>query len=100
MKNATQDIGIANQIGKYSDAIETQTPGRMLFLSGTPGLTTEGRLPDTFEGRGGASLGQRDGTAENGGHGTGTLGQRLAVFNADGRHSEVPPDSLQMVRRS
>jgi enamine deaminase RidA (YjgF/YER057c/UK114 family) len=51
MKNATQDIGIANQIGKYSDAIETQTPGRMLFLSGTPGLTTAGRLPDTFEGR-------------------------------------------------
>jgi 2-iminobutanoate/2-iminopropanoate deaminase len=44
------DIGIANQIGNYSDAIEAQ-PGRMLFISGTPGLTKDGHLPETFEGQ-------------------------------------------------
>jgi 2-iminobutanoate/2-iminopropanoate deaminase len=48
-KNKIHDIGVASQIGKYSDAVESTVPGRMLFLSGTPGLTPDGRLPDTFE---------------------------------------------------
>ena len=42
------DIGIASQIGKYSDAVEA-TPGRTLFLSGTPGLGQSGELSDSFE---------------------------------------------------
>jgi 2-iminobutanoate/2-iminopropanoate deaminase len=42
------DIGVASQIGKYSDAIEA-APGRMLFLSGTPGLPADGKLPTSFE---------------------------------------------------
>lgn len=47
-KNKIHDIGVASQIGKYSDAVEA-APGRMLFLSGTPGLTPAGHLPETFE---------------------------------------------------
>jgi enamine deaminase RidA (YjgF/YER057c/UK114 family) len=43
------EIGVAKQIGKYSDAIESTSPGRLLFLSGTPGLTPDGYLPETFE---------------------------------------------------
>jgi 2-iminobutanoate/2-iminopropanoate deaminase len=43
------DIGVAQQIGKYSDAVEAAGTGRFLFLSGTPGLTPEGQLPETFE---------------------------------------------------
>ena len=43
------DIGVASQIGKYSDAIEVPRPGRLLFLSGTPGLTPDGHLPETLE---------------------------------------------------
>ena len=48
-KNIIHDIGIAAQIGKYSDAVELAGSSRLLFLSGTPGLTTDGRLPETFE---------------------------------------------------
>ena len=49
-KNTIHDIGVASHIGQYSDAIESG-PGRMLFTSGTPGLTPEGHLPDSFEGQ-------------------------------------------------
>jgi 2-iminobutanoate/2-iminopropanoate deaminase len=47
--SAIHDIGIANQIGKYSDAIEVTHPARLLFISGTPGLTPAGDLPADFE---------------------------------------------------
>jgi enamine deaminase RidA (YjgF/YER057c/UK114 family) len=48
-KNIVHEIGVANRIGTYSDAIETTNPGRLLFLSGTPGLTPDGYLSETFE---------------------------------------------------
>ena len=48
MPHTIHDIGVASQIGKYSDAIEA-APGRMLFLSGTPGLGPEGKLSTSFE---------------------------------------------------
>ncbi|HYL62592.1 MAG TPA: RidA family protein [Candidatus Methylomirabilis sp.] len=47
--NPPVDIGIASQIGKYSDAIEITRRARWLFTSGTPGLTPDGHLPATFE---------------------------------------------------
>jgi 2-iminobutanoate/2-iminopropanoate deaminase len=47
--NIIHDIGVAARIGKYSDAIEVAQPSRLLFLSGTPGLDRDGRLPDSFE---------------------------------------------------
>jgi enamine deaminase RidA (YjgF/YER057c/UK114 family) len=50
-KNSIHDIGVASQIGQYSDAVETTSGGRLLFLSGTPGLAPDGKLPDTFEGQ-------------------------------------------------
>ena len=43
------DIGIARQIGIYGDGVEITHPGRLLFSSGTPGLTPAGDLPETFE---------------------------------------------------
>ena len=43
------DIGIAQHIGKYSDAVEVPRPARWLFTSGTPGLTPDGALPAAFE---------------------------------------------------
>ena len=43
------DVGISQHIGKYSDAVEVPRPARWLFTSGTPGLTPDGTLPDTFE---------------------------------------------------
>ena len=49
--NKIHDIGVASQIGKYSDAVESACSGRLLFLSGTPGLTPDGQLPETFEGQ-------------------------------------------------
>ncbi|MBB5327650.1 RidA family protein [Tunturiibacter gelidoferens] len=48
-KNTIHDIGVAKHIGNYSDAVESASPGRMLFLSGTPGLAPDGKLPKTFE---------------------------------------------------
>jgi 2-iminobutanoate/2-iminopropanoate deaminase len=43
------DIGISKHIGRYSDAVEVSGNTRWLFTSGTPGLTPEGVLPETFE---------------------------------------------------
>jgi 2-iminobutanoate/2-iminopropanoate deaminase len=43
------DVGISRHIGKYSDAVEVRRPARWLFTSGTPGLTPDGSLPETFE---------------------------------------------------
>jgi enamine deaminase RidA (YjgF/YER057c/UK114 family) len=48
MKHTIHDIGVASQIGKYGDAVEASLDGRLLVLSGTPGLTEKG-LPKTFE---------------------------------------------------
>ena len=47
--NPPINIGIAAQIGKYSDAVEIPRRARWLFTAGTPGLTAEGHLPATFE---------------------------------------------------
>jgi enamine deaminase RidA (YjgF/YER057c/UK114 family) len=48
MAHTIHDIGVASQIGNYSDAVEA-VPGRMLFLSGTPGLAPDGKLSNSFE---------------------------------------------------
>jgi 2-iminobutanoate/2-iminopropanoate deaminase len=48
MTHTIHDIGVASRIGKYSDAIEA-APGRMLFLSGTPGLASDGSISTSFE---------------------------------------------------
>jgi hypothetical protein len=38
MKGLARGVGAAKHIGKYSDAIETETGLRWLFTSGTPGV--------------------------------------------------------------
>ncbi|MFZ6734606.1 RidA family protein [Undibacterium sp. Ji42W] len=45
------NIGIASQIGKYSDAQEVPVHARWLFTSGTPGLDENGNLPDDITGQ-------------------------------------------------
>ena len=44
MPHARQDIGVASQIGMYSDAVEAAPNLRWLFTSGTPGLPKDGKL--------------------------------------------------------
>ncbi|MET3118818.1 2-iminobutanoate/2-iminopropanoate deaminase [Undibacterium sp. GrIS 1.8] len=44
--NTQHNIGVASQIGKYTDAIEVPTGARWLMTSGTPGLALGGALPD------------------------------------------------------
>jgi 2-iminobutanoate/2-iminopropanoate deaminase len=51
MPHKPHNIGIAAQIGRYSDAIETAPSMRWLFTSGTPGLETTGDLPTDITGR-------------------------------------------------
>lgn len=51
MKHKIHDIGVANQIGRYSDAIETAPNLRWLFTSGTPGLLNGKELADTIDGQ-------------------------------------------------
>jgi enamine deaminase RidA (YjgF/YER057c/UK114 family) len=41
-----QDIGVARQIGAYSDAVAVPANARWLFTSGTPGLGSDGVLPE------------------------------------------------------
>ena len=46
--NTAHDIGVAAQIGKYSDAVEVAPGARWLALSGTPGLAQDGTIPPDF----------------------------------------------------
>lgn len=45
------NIGVAAQIGAYSDAVETTPNLRWLFTSGTPGLEINGNLPGDIIGQ-------------------------------------------------
>lgn len=47
--NTPRNAGIAEKIGKYSDAIEIPAGARWLVTSGTPGINAEGQLPEDFE---------------------------------------------------
>jgi enamine deaminase RidA (YjgF/YER057c/UK114 family) len=47
--HATHDIGIARHIGAYSDAVEVDSDLRWLAVSGTPGMTADGTVPENFE---------------------------------------------------
>lgn len=44
--NVLHNIGIAQQVGKYGDAIEVPPHARWLMTAGTPGLAPDGTLPD------------------------------------------------------
>ncbi len=47
--NRMLNVGVAARIGTYSDAVEIAPGKRMLYVSGTPGLSVEtGQLPETF----------------------------------------------------
>ena len=49
--NIAINIGVASQIGKYSDAIEVPPNARWLYTSGTPGLALDGKLPNDITGQ-------------------------------------------------
>jgi enamine deaminase RidA (YjgF/YER057c/UK114 family) len=51
MVNRLHDIGVARQIGTYSDAVEVPAGARWLFTAGTPGLARDGALPTDFAGQ-------------------------------------------------
>lgn len=51
MANRSHDVGVASQIGSYSDAIEAPAGARWLFTSGTPGLARDGALPADIAGQ-------------------------------------------------
>jgi enamine deaminase RidA (YjgF/YER057c/UK114 family) len=51
MAHTIHDVGVATQIGSYSDAIEVAPNLRWLMTSGTPGLSTAGTLPDDISGQ-------------------------------------------------
>jgi enamine deaminase RidA (YjgF/YER057c/UK114 family) len=45
------DIGVARQIGRYSDSVEVSGNVRWLYTSGTPGLGLDGTLPSDIAGQ-------------------------------------------------
>jgi 2-iminobutanoate/2-iminopropanoate deaminase len=51
MTHTIHDIGVASQIGSYSDAIEAKPNLRWLVTSGTPGLAVGGDLPKDITGQ-------------------------------------------------
>lgn len=51
MAHTIHDIGVANQIGAYSDSIEAGPNLRWLITSGTPGLSAKGELPADIAGQ-------------------------------------------------
>ena len=51
MKHKIHAIGVASQIGKYSDAVETAPNLRWLHTSGTPGISKDKQLPKGISGQ-------------------------------------------------
>jgi 2-iminobutanoate/2-iminopropanoate deaminase len=51
MIHKRHDIGVARQIGSYSDAVEVPPNARWLFTAGTPGLALDGTLPPDIGGQ-------------------------------------------------
>lgn len=51
MANKIHDIGVARQIGTYSDAVEAPANARWLITAGTPGLALDGTLPADVTGQ-------------------------------------------------
>jgi 2-iminobutanoate/2-iminopropanoate deaminase len=51
MTLTTHDIGVARQIGRYSDSVEVSGNVRWLYTSGTPGLGIDGTLPSDVAGQ-------------------------------------------------
>ena len=51
MTHTVHDIGIAKQIGSYSDAIEAGPNLRWLMTSGTPGFTEADKIPADIAGQ-------------------------------------------------
>lgn len=51
MTNIIHDIGVARQIGTYSDAVEAPANSRWLITAGTPGLALNGTLPADIAGQ-------------------------------------------------
>ncbi|MEO8558615.1 MAG: RidA family protein [Rhodospirillales bacterium] len=49
--NTIHNIGVAKQIGAYSDAVEAPANARWLFTAGTPGLGLDGKLSADFAGQ-------------------------------------------------
>jgi 2-iminobutanoate/2-iminopropanoate deaminase len=51
MNHTIHDVGVAKQIGAYSDAIEVAPNARWLMTAGTPGLALDGKLPGDITGQ-------------------------------------------------
>ena len=51
MSHTIHNIGVAKQIGSYSDAIEAAPNLRWLMTSGTPGFTDAGKVPADITGQ-------------------------------------------------
>ena len=51
MNHKIHDVGVAKQIGAYSDAIEVAPNARWLMTAGTPGLALDGQLPSDLTGQ-------------------------------------------------
>ena len=51
MGHKIHDVGIARQIGTYSDAVEVSVGARWLHTAGTPGLAADGNLPPDMIGQ-------------------------------------------------
>ncbi|SRR5712691_2237666 len=44
--NTSHNIGVASSIGTYNDAVEVPSGARWLVTAGTPGLSSDGVLPE------------------------------------------------------
>lgn len=51
MSHKIHDVGVAKQIGTYSDAIEVAPDMRWLYTAGTPGLAADGTVPADITGQ-------------------------------------------------
>ncbi len=49
--NTQHNTGVAERIGRYSDAVEAPAGSRWLYSAGTPGMRADGTLPGDIAGQ-------------------------------------------------
>jgi enamine deaminase RidA (YjgF/YER057c/UK114 family) len=87
MANTIHDIGVAPQIGTYSDAVEVPANARWLCTAGTPGLAPDGGLAPDIVGQAEAAWGHVVAMLEKAGM---TIGDVVKVTQYLVRAEDIP----------
>ena len=89
------NIGVAQQIARYSDAIETASHLRWFHPSGTPGLTETGELPKDITSQAWLAWQHISEMLERANMTPGNLGEGHSVYDEPERRSHLHQSSIR-----